>query len=364
MLCLPNSTQKSLLKAALYTDLSEGYQQLLIWQNSVDIHKHIPKSEIRLIPMIWCKYRTQLAESPFNDRFGGLYKKSFYNNSLLFRQLKQIIDVFDRAGFEYAFTKGVALHYYLYSNSGSRPMNDIDILVAQKNFIPAINRLFGIGYAFKDTTYTMDMYIKGQAHACTLKHNSLKDIDLHYYPARLHNRKLTNDFFLEDAQRCDFKGLSIQLLSPEKLCLFMLVNYQFSEEWHWIADVVMLHEKYSISLVKLRQLVKETGLYSFTYYQLLFLWNEFRIGNPEELNFYLNQPHLVIDKYAVESKSTYDLKAIIVRVAAINGLCQRKRIGAKLLFHVVKWIYEQARGTPYQKLLGRSINMVKLIRNF
>lgn len=359
MLCLPDSTQHWLLKAALNTDLLAGYEELMNWQNATDFQGHLDKSAIRLLPMIWQKYKVQLAGSPLKERFGGLYKKSFYNNSRLFHQLPQIVDVLEQGGFNYAFTKGVALHYFLYDDSGSRPMNDLDILIEQNDFIPAIKAFKQIGYYPAYPGYTLDMYLSGRIHAYSLRHDTLKDIDLHYYPTPLHNQQLTNQFFLENVRSYSLKGTTVRLLDPEKLALFLLVNYQFSDEWHWLVDVVLLQKKYNLSLNGLRPIVQQTGLYHSTYTQLNFLRNEFAIGSSDELNFYANQPRLLTDTCVLEARKLLDLNWRIALIAACNGLSNEKHMTLSLIYHIVRWNYQAFKRTPYHTLPRKSIKIFR-----
>ena len=105
MHCLPNSTEQLLVKAILDPNTESGYKNFLTWQTATDFRGVVPKSVIRLLPMIWHKYKAQLITNPQKDRLGGLYKKSFYNNSRLFQQLKSIVNVLEQGHFTYAFTK-------------------------------------------------------------------------------------------------------------------------------------------------------------------------------------------------------------------------------------------------------------------
>ncbi|GAB4040467.1 nucleotidyltransferase family protein [Spirosoma gilvum] len=363
MLCLPNPTQQLLLKAVLNPDLTEGYQQFLNWQHTTDFKGMLLKSEIRLLPMIWYKYKAQLANNPYKDRLGGLYKKSLYNNSRLFHQLAPIVEVLDRGQFTYAFTKGIALHYYVYNDLGSRPMNDIDILIAPNDFKPALDTLLQLGYYFRYPNLSIDTYVQGELHACTLNHNTYKGVDLHYYPAPYHTQQVTNDMFLEDTQMHLFRGIPLRLLSPQKLALFLILNYQLIDEWHWIADFVFLHQKYSLSVSDLRPITQVTGLCHVTHQQLLYLSTLGNFDFSDELNFYASQPMTLTNRWLLDSKKLRDARWRLGVLTNASGLSTQQKLSIPFLVAIIRWYYRSLRRTEPREFIGKTTRFFRDITN-
>lgn len=363
MHCLPNRTENWLLKAALATDPAEGYRHLLQWQQATDFEEALSGSEIRLLPMVWQKYREQLADNPLGKRMGGLYKKSFYSTSRLLHQLPAVVEALDAAGLRYAFTKGVALHALLYEGSGARPMNDVDILVEQTDFFPAIAALQRIGYAVTHARQQAEVFPSGRIHACHLRHATLGDIDLHYFPTILHNRALTNEPFLRNARLYALKGMQVRLLEPETLFFHLLINYQFADGWNWVPDVVLLHRKYGADVRKLRPLVQQTGLYHATHRQLRFLWNEYGIGSEEELSFYAAQPLTLADRYVVESKRYLDWKGRVALINSSNGFVDEKRLTVKVAGRVARWYFQALRMNSASASVTKSVKLFRDVLN-
>ena len=359
MHCLPNPTQLWLLKAALAPDATEGCAAFRHWQRGTDFEGALAGSEIRLLPMVWQKYREQLAANPLNNRMGGLYKKSFYRNARLLHQLPRVVEVLERGGFRYAFAKGVALHHFLYDGSGARPMSDVDVLVAEADFFPALDALRGIGYRATHLRQPAAVFPTGRIHACHLRHDDLMEIDLHYFPTVLHNRALTNEPFLANARSYTFRGTRLRLLDPEALLLHLLINYQFSDDWNWIADVVRLHEKFGADFQKLRPLVAQTGLYHATHRQLNFLHENFGIGSPEELDFYARQPRRLADRYLVESKRYLDWKGRVALIANSNGLTDERRLSPRVVGRVARWYWQAVTMNSASASVTKSIKLFR-----
>lgn len=364
MHCLPNPTQIWLLKAALAPDAAEGYQALLNWQRNTDFENALAGSEIRLLPMVWQKYRDQLADNPLNNRMGGLYKKSFYRNARLLHQLPRVVDALERGGFRYAFAKGVALHQFLYDGSGARPMSDVDVLVAEADFFPTIDALRGIGYRVTHHRQPDAVFPTGRVHACHLRHEALMEIDLHYFPTVLHNRALTNEPFLENARPYQFRGTQLRLLDPETLLFHLLINYQFSDDWNWVADVVRLHEKFGADWRRLRPLVARTGLFHTTHQQLQFLWEHFGIGSEDELGFYASQPRRLADRYLIESKRYLDWKGRVALVTNSNGLVDETHLSPRVVGRVAKWYWQAVKMNSASASVTKSVKLVRDLLNW
>ncbi|WP_080056486.1 nucleotidyltransferase family protein [Spirosoma aerolatum] len=363
MHCLPNPTEQLLVKAILSLNTESGYKDFLTWQAATDFQGVLPKSVIRLLPLIWHTYKAQLITNPQKDRLGGLYKKSFYNNSRLFQQLRPIVDVLEQGHFTYAFTKGIALHTYVYQDLGSRPMNDIDILIAPGDFIPALDALQQLGYTRKYPRLSVNTYIRGEMHACTLTHETLKDIDLHYYPAPYHPQHLTNDIFLNDAQIHTFRGLLLRLVSPQKLTLFLMLNYQFINEWHWIVDFAFLAQKYPVPVADLRSITQQTGLYQATLQQLLFLSTVCDLNASEEINFYQSQPTSLTNRWLIESKSFRDSQWRLSVLTNARGLSTEQTLTMSVLYAIFRWYYRSLWRTQPNEFVGKANRFIRDILN-
>lgn len=216
-----------------------------------------------------------------------------------------------------------------------------------------------IGYQVTHTGQKAGVFPSGRIHACHLRHATLKEIDLHYFPTILHNRSLTNEPFLRNAQVYTFRGMPLRLPDPETLFFHLLVNYQFANDFNWIADVVLLHEKYGADLRNLRPLVRQTGLYHTTHRQLRFLYDEFGLGSEQELAFYANQPQALADRYLVESTRYLDWKGRVALIANSNGLVGENRLSVRVAGRVARWYFQALRMNSVRASVTKSVNLFR-----
>ena len=353
MNCIPGQSQTWLLSAAVNTDETAGFQDLMKWQNATDFEADVPRSEVLLIPLIWRKYKDQLRGCPLNERFGGLFKKSFYNNSLQFHLLGQLVEVLKKGCYNYAFTDSVALNYYLYDDNGIRTIDQINILIEPKALISLVTDLQQMGYSARSPEITPEKVTSGVYSAFILTHATLKPIYLHCFPSPFHNQKLTNSDFLEDVKTVELKGIWIRLLQPEKLFAFLLLNNSFSNEWYWIADVVLLYRKYVIPIQTLRPFMEKIHLYHTTATILEFLWSEFRVGSVQEQKFYEAQPLALTDRYVMQAKDPTELKFRVAQIANFHGMNHEKNLSMRLINKSITWYYNVLRRTSRKEIPGK-----------
>ena len=359
MNCIPGQSQTWLLKAAINTNLAAGIQDLKKWQNATDFEAHIPRSEVLLIPMIWQKYKVHLAENSWNDRFGGLFKKCFYNNSRHFHHLGQILQVLNKGKYRYAIVNSIALNYYLYSDNGTRSLDQIDILIDPNNLISIIGELEQLDYRSRYEKMTPEMCLSGQHSAFILSHSTLKSISLHCLPAPFHNQKIANLDFLRDTKTVEFKGLAMNLLQPEKLFILILLNAPLSADWYWMADAVLLYRKYDLAIKSIRPFVSETHLFHTTSGILEFLWNEFQVGSSVELEFYQSQPLSLTDRYLIKSKSPTGLKFRIACIANFNGLNGNQNLGLRTFRKILIWYYMAFKRTKKNEIPAKTLHFLR-----
>jgi|GEM_PF-6023559 len=354
MNCIPGQSQTWLLSSAVNTDETAGFQDLMKWQNATDFEAHVPRSEVLLIPLIWRKYKDQLHGSPLDERFGGLFKKSFYNNSLQYHLLGQLVEVLEKGCYNYAFTDSVAVNYYLYRDHGIRTIDQINILIEPKALLSLITDLQQMGYSARYSEITPEKVTSGVYSAFILAHATLKPIYLHCFPSPFHNQKLTNSDFLEDAKKVELKGISIRLLQPEKLFVFLLLNNSFSSDWYWIADAVLLCRKYVIPIQTPRPFMEKIHLYHTTATMLEFLWREFRVGSVEEQKFYEAQPLALTDRYVMQAKNPTDLKFRVAQIVNFHGMNHEKNLSMHLINKLIIWYYNIVETTRTKEIPGKA----------
>lgn len=359
MHCFPDANQQSLLYAVLATDLKAGYSDFLRWQQATDFMGDLHPSEVRCLPLIWQRYKQFMANNPLKDRFSGIYKKSFYNNSRFFHQLASLVEVLDAAGITYALTNGMALYAYVYEDLGIRPCNEIDVLVLPEEFRQAIATLQQLGFSLRHPARSPDNYIQGHRHVCVVQNSELISIYVYTYPAPYVGQRLSNQFFLHNRQRMAIRGVSAPVLSPANLGLFLLITNQLTNNWFWLADFVRLQQQQSIPLSSLRTLSQQTGLFQVTWQQIDYLINQYGVDAAAELAFYQAQPMSFANRCLTRSTSFRDLRWRIGTLASSHGLTHEIQLTPRLLTAIVWWAFQALRNTRSAQYAGKLRQFVR-----
>jgi hypothetical protein len=101
-----------------------------------------------MAPLLWHHLRNARVQVPEETAriLRGLYLRHRVNNQIHARVLMEILGILGEAGIQPQVLKGLALAYQYYPDPALRPVSDIDLLVRQCDFIPALKLLSEAGF--------------------------------------------------------------------------------------------------------------------------------------------------------------------------------------------------------------------------
>jgi hypothetical protein len=138
-LLLLTSQQTLLLRAALL-DGPTALDAWQAWKSNIDIDTLDPGSYC-LLPLLYRNLQRHTIVDPLMDRFKGVYRKTWYQNQVLFHHMAGVLRALHAAGIPAMLLKGAALIQLHYTDAGLRPMADFDVLVPREQAMPAIEVL-------------------------------------------------------------------------------------------------------------------------------------------------------------------------------------------------------------------------------
>ncbi len=140
----------------------------------------------RVAPLIyWAVESSQELRAAFNQQTYTIVQTAYYasaaHNAVLFQELDRILRMLDEADIPVIVLKGAALAQTIYPDIALRPMNDIDLLVLQKDLDQAVSLILASGY--RRVIHTLNDNFEIQiAHAAHLAHRKKTglDVDVHW----------------------------------------------------------------------------------------------------------------------------------------------------------------------------------------
>jgi hypothetical protein len=136
----PDPLQRSLLRVAfLEPDAAVDEWRMLrtglVLDDLWDAETH------RLLPMVYRRLAQLGVEDPELPRLKGLHRHAWYQNQLNLSRLGPFLTRLEDAGIRAMVIKGVPLALRYYGDLGSRPMNDVDVLVPTERMADALQLL-------------------------------------------------------------------------------------------------------------------------------------------------------------------------------------------------------------------------------
>ena len=141
----PDPLQRSLLRVAfLERDAAVDEWRMLraglVLDDLWDAETH------RLLPMVYRRLVQLGVEDPELPRLKGLHRHAWYQNQLNLSRLGPFLTRLEGAGIPTMVIKGVPLALRYYGDLGTRPMNDVDVLVPTERMDDALQLLDGDGW--------------------------------------------------------------------------------------------------------------------------------------------------------------------------------------------------------------------------
>ena len=240
--CWPTGEQELLLRAALLQGKSslEAWER---WKSSVDI-EHLDIGSHRLLPHLYRNLQTQGVKDPLMGRFKGVYRRTWYDNQLLFHHVSALLLSFRDAGIETIVLKGAALALLHYKDSGVRPMNDFDVMVPVEQTSPAIDLMRKLGWnpMPRSPEALTESYLS-IVNSHGFVHRAGRECDLHWHLFPECCQADADQEFWEHSVPFKVHDVPTRSLAPTDQLLHVCVH---GAEWNpvpplrWVADAMMI----------------------------------------------------------------------------------------------------------------------------
>ena len=173
----PDIAQALLLRAALAgsQDAREAWAQ---WQRAT-AGQTLDADSHRILPLLYRNLQALDVDADERARLKSVYLRYWSENQVLFAEAEVALRALGEHGIDTLVLKGLALTVAHYRDGGTRPMNDVDILVRPEDAQRAFDILLDLGYV-----PTLDEPFERQRrtrHAIAMHNDVGRQLDLHWY---------------------------------------------------------------------------------------------------------------------------------------------------------------------------------------
>jgi Uncharacterised nucleotidyltransferase len=173
----PDAGQTLLLQAAL-GDADRAYSAWQQWYRAVEIDP-LDADSHRILPLAFRNLERAGLDGADRQELKAVYSRYWVGNQALFREAEIALRALHDHGIETLVLKGLALTVVHYRDGGTRPMNDVDILVRPADARRAFRVLAELGYVpVLDDPFERQLRTR---HAIDLHDEAGRQVDLHWY---------------------------------------------------------------------------------------------------------------------------------------------------------------------------------------
>ena len=243
----PDPLQRSLLRVAFleHDQAVEEWRSLrahLVLDDIWDVETH------RLLPLVYRRLVQLGVEDPELARLKGLHRRAWYENQLNLSRLAPLLTRLREAGIPAMVIKGVPLALRFYGDLGSRPMNDVDVLVRTDRMADTLRLLDRDGWLpYRDTQGRSEPLTSGfsliSEHSRIVTAPDGFYVDLHWHLREqfvVPGREMTSsDAFWSASEPIDILGVATRTLCGSDLLLHAIVHglvSQHDARARWVAD--------------------------------------------------------------------------------------------------------------------------------
>ena len=231
-----------LLRAAHFKG-PEAVQSWNEWKSMVTVET-LGDSSYRVMPLLYHNIHEQVADAdPLLQICKGTYKRAWYRNQTLFRQVAPVVKSFEESHIPTLLIKGAPQVLLYYQNHGLRPMDDVDILVPIEKAKKAMELLIQLGWIAWRKEDPEE--IIRTRHSVPYYKRSAERIDLHWFTNWYCRRPGVDNDFWRDSIKLDFCGVKTRALRPEDQLLHVIAHGVVGQEStaQWAADSMIIFRK-------------------------------------------------------------------------------------------------------------------------
>lgn len=255
----PTADQELLLHAAL-DDEPGAARAWEAWKSRVDIER-LDVGSHRLLPLLYRNLQTHGVQDPVLARIKGVYRRTWYENQLLFNRLSNLLCSLNRAGFRTMVLKGVAISLGHYREIGARPMEDFDVLVPFRDGPRCIPFVKDLGCRELEKAVDIETLMATQ-HSCGFVDAAGTHFDLHWNILFRNLGENADDDFWRQAVPLEVNGEKTLMLCPTDQLLHVCSH---GAMWNpippirWVADSLMILKSSAIDWSRLLMVTRKTG---------------------------------------------------------------------------------------------------------
>ena len=211
------------------------------WKSSVDFESLDHESN-RLLPQLYDALRRHGISDPLMGRLKGTYRRTWFENQLLFQTMSRHLRSLHEAGIQTMVLKGAALVSQYYRDYGLRRMYDLDILVPSAQVAPALKVLRDAGFV-PDWDTRDEAEVLATRHGWDFKDAGGQNVDLHWRVFHDAIAPVGDVAFWEGAVPVAIHGAPSKTLNTADQLLHVCVH---GATWmdelavHWVADATTI----------------------------------------------------------------------------------------------------------------------------
>ena len=239
--CWPNGMQRLLLSAAL-GDGDRAVHAALQWADRADLD-YIDYGSFRILPLL-ARTMERLGVNPsIGHRIRGIYRRSWYRNQVLLQAAEEAVETLNAVGIPMLVIKGAAVLDTYYPDLGTRPMADVDILVAAADREAASEALTAAGW--RGTINPTGLKTR---HGCPFQNESQGEVDLHWMTGSDLHPDFDESASWKRAVSADRLSPAMRLAPEDELLLTIRHGIrQSGGPVAWVADAALILRGASIS---------------------------------------------------------------------------------------------------------------------
>lgn len=232
----PDAAQSMLLQVAIGPDAGVA-DALYAWQRMVDLEADVDGGTYRLLPLAYIRARAAGVDTPLLNLLKGVYRRNWYETQALAHATRPALVALNDAGIPVLALKGLPLALGYYRNLATRPMSDIDLVVARADLGHALQVLQARGWTHRGAPLSAP----ASAHPAVALRSptGVEDIDLHWHCLHETPYVDADTWFWRDASPLDAGGTTVLQPRPTALLVHTLLHGIRSNPEppiRWIAD--------------------------------------------------------------------------------------------------------------------------------
>jgi len=363
----PSEKHELLLKAALLKgdEMFQAYQQ---WKAMVDFEEDVEYASFRTLPLLYQSLQEHKISDELMPRLKGIYRQAWSKNQFLFFKTGKVLKFFEDHGIKTLVMKGIPLSILFYKNFATRPMADMDLLVAYGDARRAVNRLQEAGWQLYNPQY-LEFNLK-YGRSATFADGEKTELDLHWHPIFEAHGDISENDFWNEAVALEVAGAKTLSFDATGLFFHTIVHglrYNPEPPIRWIADAmtILRSEDHKIDWERLLYRTKKFRVALYMKDAVNYLIRHFNANFPEDFLKNLYQIKITpTERYVFRHAQQHGDNQPVTFYEKINSVfaayirqTSRKNFISQLM-GFIKYLHFRNRGKPFFRIMIYQISLL------